>query len=33
MRRCSPDDPQHETKSDKTDQFAMHKGDALHKID
>jgi len=32
-RRCSEDDPQYEVKSDKTDHLAMHKGDALHKID
>ncbi|GAB3493956.1 DUF2945 domain-containing protein [Flexivirga sp.] len=32
-RRCSPDDPQYEIKSDKTDHVAMHKGDALHRID
>ena len=32
-RRCSPDDPQYEIKSDKTDHVAMHKGDALHKLD
>ncbi|QDO89601.1 DUF2945 domain-containing protein [Ornithinimicrobium ciconiae] len=32
-RRCSPEDPQYEIKSDKTDHVAMHKGDALHKID
>ena len=31
-RRCSPDDPQYEIKSDKTDHIAMHKGRALHKI-
>lgn len=31
-RRCSPDDPQYEIKSDKTDHVAMHKGDALRKI-
>lgn len=32
MRRCSPEDPQYEIKSDKTDHVAMHKGNALHKI-
>jgi len=32
-RRCSEDDPQYEVKSDKTDHLAMHKGDALHKIE
>lgn len=30
-RRCSPDDPQYEIESDKTDHVAMHKGDALTK--
>ncbi len=32
MRRCTPDDPQYEIKSDKTDHIAMHRGGALHKI-
>ncbi|SEC12931.1 Protein of unknown function [Paramicrobacterium humi] len=32
MRRCTPDDPQYEIKSDKTDHVAMHKGSALTKI-
>ncbi|QCB49654.1 DUF2945 domain-containing protein [Rhodococcus sp. PAMC28707] len=31
-RRCSPDEPQYEIKSDKTDHMAMHKGSALTKI-
>lgn len=31
-RRCSPDDPQYEITSDKTDHVAMHKGSALTKI-
>ncbi|MEO8829513.1 DUF2945 domain-containing protein [Lapillicoccus sp.] len=31
-RRCSPDEPQYEIKSDKTDHVAMHKGDALRKL-
>lgn len=31
-RRCSPDDPQYEIQSDKTDHVAMHKGTALTKI-
>lgn len=31
-RRCSPDDPQYEIASEKTDHVAMHKGDALEKI-
>ena len=32
-RHCSPEDPQYEIKSDKTDHIAMHKGLALSKID
>lgn len=32
MRRCSPDDPQYEIKSDKTDHIAMHKDGALTKL-
>lgn len=32
MRRCSPDDPQYEIRSDKTDHVAMHKGPALTKL-
>ncbi|GAA3958105.1 DUF2945 domain-containing protein [Gordonia caeni] len=32
MRRCSPDDPQYEIKSDKTDHIAMHKAGALRRI-
>lgn len=32
MRRCSPDDPQYEIKSDRTDHVAMHKGAALEKV-
>lgn len=31
-RRCSPEDPQYEIQSDKTDHIAMHKGGALHRI-
>lgn len=31
-RRCSPNDPQYEIKSDKTDHVEMHKGQALKKI-
>lgn len=31
MRRCTPDDPQYEIKSDKTDHIAIHKADALTK--
>ena len=29
---ASPDDPQYEIKSDKTDHIAMHKGAALKKV-
>lgn len=32
-RHCSPEDPQYEIKSDKTDHIAMHKGGTLHKLD
>ncbi len=32
-RRASPDDPQYEIESDKTDHVAMHKGSALSKIE
>ena len=31
-RHCTPDDPQYEIASDKTDHIAMHKGAALQKI-
>ncbi|HWV24336.1 MAG TPA: DUF2945 domain-containing protein [Thermomicrobiales bacterium] len=31
-RHCSPENPQYEIKSDKTDHIAMHKGSALEKI-
>jgi putative endonuclease len=31
-RHCSPEDPQYEIESDKTDHVAMHKGSALEKI-
>ncbi|MCQ2028705.1 DUF2945 domain-containing protein [Stutzerimonas zhaodongensis] len=31
-RRASPEEPQYEIKSDKTDHVAMHKGSALSKI-
>lgn len=31
IRRCTPEDPQYEIRSDKTDHVAMHKGDALTK--
>ena len=32
-RHCTPEDPQYEIASDKTDHIAMHKGSALQKID
>ena len=32
MRRCSPEDPQYEIKSDRTGHLALHKGGALTKI-
>ena len=32
MRRCSPEDPQYEIRSDKTDYIAKHKGGVLHRI-
>ncbi|HET7655513.1 MAG TPA: DUF2945 domain-containing protein [Luteimonas sp.] len=32
-RHCSPDDPQYEIRSDKTDHVAVHKGSALHRVD
>lgn len=31
-RHCSPDDPQYEIKSDKTDHVALHKGRALRRL-
>jgi hypothetical protein len=31
-RRASPDDPQYEIKSDKTDHVAAHKGSALRHV-
>jgi len=31
-RHASPDDPQYEIKSDKTDHVAMHKGAALKRL-
>ena len=31
IRRCSPDEPQYEVQSDKTDHLAMHRGSALSK--
>jgi hypothetical protein len=31
-RHCTPDDPQYEIRSDRTDHVAMHKGRALHRI-
>ena len=33
VHHASADDPQYEIRSDKTDHIAMHKGDALEKID
>jgi hypothetical protein len=33
IHRCTPDDPQYEIKSDKTEHIALHKGAVLHKID
>jgi hypothetical protein len=30
--RCSPENPQYEIKSDKTDHHALHKESALHKL-
>lgn len=32
MHHASPDDPQYEIKSDKTNHVAMHKGSALRRI-
>ena len=32
-RHCSPDDPQYEIKSDKTDHIAAHKDGALTRLD
>lgn len=32
-RRASPEEPQYEIRSDKTDHLAMHKGSALSKIE
>jgi hypothetical protein len=31
-RHCSPDEPQYEIRSDRTDHVAVHKGAALHPI-
>ncbi|OYO00759.1 hypothetical protein CGZ95_09060 [Enemella evansiae] len=31
--RASPDDPQYEIRSDKTDHIAAHKGGVLHRLD
>ena len=33
MHHASPDEPQYEIESDRTDHVAMHKGGALTKID
>ena len=32
MHRCSPDHPQYEIKSDKTEHIALHNGAVLHRI-
>ena len=32
IHHASPDDPQYEIKSEKTDHIAMHKGSALRKL-
>ncbi len=32
MHRCSPDDPQYEIRSDRTDHIALHRGAVLHGI-
>ena len=32
-RRASPEEPQYEIQSDKTDHIAMHKGSALERLD
>lgn len=32
MRRCSPEDPQYEIRSDKSDHIAMHKQSALEPV-
>lgn len=32
MHRCSPDDPQYEIHSDKTEHIALHKGSALQRM-
>ncbi|PWK92596.1 DUF2945 domain-containing protein [Fulvimonas soli] len=31
-RHCSPDDPQYEIRSDRTDHVAVHKGSALVRV-
>ena len=33
VRHCSPEDPQYEIRSDRTEHVAMHKGGALQRID
>lgn len=33
VHHCSPDDPQYEIQSDRSDHIALHKGAALHRID
>lgn len=32
MHRCTPDDPQYEIRSDRTDHVALHRGAVLHRI-
>lgn len=32
MHRATPDDPQYEIKSDRTDHIAAHRGNVLHRI-
>lgn len=32
-RHASPEEPQYESQSDKTEHIAMHKGAVLHKLD
>ncbi len=33
MHRCSPDDPQYEIKSDKSEHIALHRAAVLRRID
>ncbi|CCH79649.1 conserved hypothetical protein [Nostocoides japonicum T1-X7] len=32
MHRCTPDDPQYEIKSDRTEHVALHRGAVLHRV-